>query len=67
MSEAERRIVEKAVYTDTYRNKNWKPCRYRTDPRTCDSLHAVWKGREGKICGRDSKDCDAEWIGDKDG
>ena len=54
-------------YTEEYRNKRWIPCtRYGLDPRTCGSLHAVWKGRKGKICGRDSKNCDATWTGEKD-
>jgi hypothetical protein len=54
-------------YTDEYRDAHWHQCtRYNEDPRTCGSLHAVWKGREGKICGRDSKDCDAKWTGEKE-
>lgn len=57
----------KALYTDEYRDKHWKKCRFSDDPRTCGSLHHVWKGKEGQICGRDSKDCDAEWTGDKNG
>lgn len=57
-------IVAKAIYTREYRNQHWKPCRFGLDPRTCGSLHAVWKGEKGKICGRDGARCDAEWTGD---
>lgn len=54
------------AYSDGYRDLHWKPCRFGLDPRTCGSLHHVWKGRVGKICGRDGEPCNAEWTGDKE-
>lgn len=56
----------KKVYSEEYRNTHWKKCRFSEDPRACGSLHAVWKGKVVTICGRDSKDCGAEWTGDKE-
>lgn len=64
--DCEEEIIGRAIYTIEYRDRHWKPCRFGVDPRTCGSLHAIWKGREGKICDRDNSDCDAEWTGEKD-
>lgn len=71
-------IVE---YTEEYRNKHWKKCRYGKDLRNCGE----WKWNEnGQLewisgyyskfedgewhiyCRKDDKPCDAEWTGDKD-
>ena len=70
-------IVE---YTEEYRNKHWRKCRFGRDLRNCGE----WVEENGMLiykvgyyskkigdkyvifCERDNERCDCEWTGDRD-
>lgn len=57
------------MFTDEWRSKRWKPCRFGRDPRDCGSAgratDCLFKDGE-HVCLRDQKLCDACWEGPKE-
>ena len=64
----EQRYVHNLVgYTEEYRDKYWRKCRYGKDLRDCLEYHS--KNVNGELvifCKDDDAPCDAKWIGEKD-
>jgi hypothetical protein len=55
-------------YTEEYREKNWRKCRFGKDLRACPGYFSLLE-EDGKFhihCKSDKKPCDAKWQGDKD-
>jgi hypothetical protein len=63
-------------YTEEYKNRNWRKCRYGHDLRDCPGYYTMKHSLETKTggewliyvtyCKADNKPCDAKWMGDKD-
>lgn len=55
-------------YTEEYRNRNWRKCRYGNDLRDCPGYFSLQEddGTFTIYCEADKKPCDAKWRGDTD-
>ena len=54
-------------FTEEYRNKYWRKCRYGKDLRDCPGYYSLEQKGEFQIyCKANNKPCDAKWTGEKD-
>jgi len=55
-------------YTEEYKNRNWRKCRYGKDLRDCPGYYSQMStgGQFIIYCKADNKPCDAKWMGDKE-
>ena len=50
------------TFTEEFRDRHWKKCRYAEDPRTCGKCYDDKETHTRRICAFDGVDCDARWV-----